>query len=198
MQKISTGNKWADYALLAIGLYLVYRIVMVLVSGISGIEKVFGVDKESRELEERAKETGRAVYFDTDFWYKTLIKAKKIAPNADKVKASITATIYTGRKPSDYVKTVEAIYKAKAGVRIGSVGLFGGSGGGLGTDNEEALTNAFKNTNSQYEISLLSYLFGKYYGRDLFGYIDSFVTNKTIDEIRYICENKPEKPAKLK
>lgn len=195
--KYSTGNKYADLAILALVLYLVYRIVKVFTEGLSGIEKTFGVDKESKELEAKADETSRAAYFDPETWYKTLVKKGK-TNTTDKVRASITATVYTGTAPSLYAKIIKSIYDAKAGIRIGTIGIGGGSGGGLGQDNEEAIINIFKSANSQFEISLISYLFAKEYGRDLFAYLDSFVTNKTIDSIRRIAEGKPVNPSKLK
>jgi len=176
----TTGNKGQDALIFIVALLVAYQVYKIL-RGIA--DRV----TESGKIDKGADVARNSKYFNPKFWDDTLPYIKKafgsIEPNAG-------AGLLFGKSVNWYVKASKEIYDAKSGVRIGTFGI--GSG-----DNEEAVISLFKNTNSQLEISLLCWAFNIEFKRDLFGYLDTFMKNRTIVTLKDIAESKPLYPAAL-
>ena len=178
MKAPTTGNKATDILILVIGALVVWQIFRIL----KGIGDTIG---ESRKIDEGADEARTSKYFNPAFWTDTIPLLRKLFGN---IEPSAGASLLFGKGISWYSNAAKEIYDAKSGVRIGTFGI--GSG-----DNEEAVIDLFKKTNSQLEISLLCSAFAATYKRDLFGYLDSFMKNRTIVSLKDIADKKNLYPA---
>lgn len=176
----TTGNKATDALIAIVTLLVAYQIYKI----IKGLADKIGNDAK---IDAGADVARNSKYFNPKFWEDTLTAIKKafgsIEPNQG-------AALLFGKTVEWYKKAAKDIYNAKSGIRIGTFGI--GSG-----DNEEAVISLFKNTNSQLEIALLCWAFNIEYKRDLFGYLDTFMKNRTIVELKDIADSKPFYPPAL-
>lgn len=167
-------GKQADvfqWLLLAAGIFIVYKVY----KGISNVGSGLGLTSDP-QAEAAAKAAESSNYVKPE-WVTEVIKRFKGAgvpvTEADAIlKAALTESPFKG---------ADSIYKAKSAVRVGVAGL---------TDDEEKVLNVYRLAGSQFELAAIARAFSSLYNRDLFGYIDTFMSNASIESLHKIAKTK--------
>ena len=172
-------GKQADifqWLLLAVGVFVIYKVY----KGISNIGGIFG----SGAAADAAADAAEASIYVKPDWHTEVIKRFQGSSINQKEANALTKVFVSN--PYD---SARMIYDAKSAVRVGVAGL---------ADDEEKVLNTYRLAGSQFELAAISAAFSQTYKRDLFGYIDTFCSNKTIESLHKIAKTKPIYPAAIK
>jgi hypothetical protein len=180
MQTPFTGkqNDVFQWLILAVGVFVVYKVY----KGFSNIGSGLGLSNPAADAAADAAEA--SIYVKPNWFIET---AKRfIGAGISKQQANtLLQKTFTG-SPYD---SARIIYDAKSAIRVGVAGL---------ADDEEKVLNVYRLAGSQFEMAAIAYAFSEIYKRDLFGYIDTFLSNSTIQSLHRTAKTKPIYPPAIR
>lgn len=175
-------GKQADvfqWLLLAVGVFIIYKIY----KGFAGIGAGLGLGGDP-QADAAATAAEASIYVKAD-WPGEVIKRFTGTGISTKEADALSKKIFS-TNPYD---SARIIYDAKSAVRVGVAGL---------ADDEEKVLNVYRLAGSQFELAAIAKAFSATYKKDLFGYIDTFCSNKTIESLHKIATTKPIYPQAIK
>jgi hypothetical protein len=174
-------GKQADvfqWLLLAVGIFIIYKIY----KGFSNIGSGLGLTDAKADAAADAAEA--SIYVKAD-WPAEVVKRFTGTGIKPKEAEALAVKVFTSN-PYD---SARVIYDAKSAVRVGVSGL---------ADDEEKVLNVYRLANSQFELAGIARAFSTLYKRDMFSYLDTFLSNKTLESLHKIAKVKPIYPEAIK
>jgi hypothetical protein len=171
-------NDIFQWLLLAAGVFIVYKVY----KGFSNIGAGLGLSNPAADAAADAAEA--SIYVKSD-WPGEVIK-RFTGTGIDTKEAQALALKTFTSNPYD---SARVIYDAKSAIRVGVAGL---------ADDEEKVLNVYRLAGSQFELAAIAKAFSTIYKKDLFGYLDTFLSNSTIQSMHKIAKTKPIYPAAVK